>query len=165
MSLESDFEAVLTFDGTQAMYTGNYMSSGWTDAIDSYSNGITDELGNAVGVRNKNDLLTALKVAFNQFDEATTLAQIDTAISAYWNGVTFAFSNVPPDGQPGSGVSNIVTDTGGGFNPTRVPVINSVSDGAQRLSDAIEARTQTVKTTIHYFTPSGSPTSKVLSIH
>jgi len=176
-ALKSAFEAILTFDpSTPVTYTGDYMATQWADAIDTYSQGAVDELSNAVVgatlTANKPALLSALKSLFNTVPTGSSdyRPTIDSAITAYWTGVTFASTLVPPDGQPGSGISNAVTTPGSGFNPenswTSSPLFPTEDESADRLANAIDTATKATKTTIVYVTPppASSPTTKVLSI-
>ena len=138
----------------------------WGNIVDTYASGAVDELGNAVGTRNLSSLVSGLTDAFSQTDYVITMSKMNDAFSAYWSGVTFDYSNVPSDGQPGSGQSNTVTNTGSGFSFSTTSV-STWAEGASNMADSVDNRMKTVRTTIHYLTPppSSSPTSKVLSIH
>jgi hypothetical protein len=164
------FEQLLNVSENPSSHTAESIAIAWSDAIDSYSQFAEDELGNSLsGGVDKESLKNKLKTAFAYYENGGTDANyrcfsaVTNALKAYWQSAMFEFSIVPGDGQPGSGISNTVSYTGGDFSSSESWKYTEL-EGAIELGNRIHARTLTVKTTINYFTPLGNPASKVLSI-
>lgn len=140
------------------IYTAEGLAKTWTDSYNSEASQATDEWGNTVINVSPSAMQASLETAFSDYSEDVR-DRIESALNAYWSPASLTFLIVPPDGIPGSGISNVITNSISGFS-FDTGWESAVPPAASKVAEALVDATKSLTTRITYLIPGSPPTQK-----